>query len=178
MQITAGTGARRAEVLAALSLAIDIGLGQPMEHMLRSCVLAMRLADELGLDRQRRGTVYYATLVAWIGCHADSHEIAALFDDDVRFKAATYTVDMRGLPLMTFLLRQVGSDSPPLRRGVKAAAFLVTGRSTMNDLIRSHCVSASTLANRVGLDDRLSTTLAHIFERWDGAGLPEGKSVV
>ncbi len=35
---------RRAEVLAALSLAIDLGLGQPMEHMLRSALIATRLA--------------------------------------------------------------------------------------------------------------------------------------
>ena len=29
-------GLRRAELLAAISLAIDLSLGQPMEHMLRS----------------------------------------------------------------------------------------------------------------------------------------------
>lgn len=72
-------GPRRAEVLAALSLAIDLGLGQPMEHMLRSALIATRLADRLGLDDEQRGTTYYATLVAWIGCHADSHEPITTF---------------------------------------------------------------------------------------------------
>src|SRR5919201_354948 len=67
-----GTGPRRAELLAALSLAIDLGLGQPMEHMLRSSLLAAGLADRLGLGEQQRGVVFYANLVAWIGCHADS----------------------------------------------------------------------------------------------------------
>lgn len=58
---------RRAEVLAALSVAIDLGLGQPAEHMLRSALIATRLADRLGLDRAQRDTVYHATLVMWIG---------------------------------------------------------------------------------------------------------------
>jgi hypothetical protein len=74
-------------VLAALSLAIDLGLGQPMEHMLRSSLIATSLAQRLGLDERRRGVVYYATLLTWIGCHADSHELAQWFGDDIGFRA-------------------------------------------------------------------------------------------
>jgi hypothetical protein len=88
-----GTGPGRAELLAALSLAIDLGLGQPMEHMLRSSLIATRLADRLGLGEQQRGVVFYANLVAWIGCHADSHEVAGWFGDDVALRADQYRVD-------------------------------------------------------------------------------------
>jgi hypothetical protein len=35
-----GDHVRRVEVLAALSLAIDVGLGQPMDHMLRAAMIA------------------------------------------------------------------------------------------------------------------------------------------
>ena len=65
-------GLRRPELLASLSLAIDVGLGQPMEHMLGSGLIANRLAEAAGLDPAARSSVYYANLVAWIGCHADS----------------------------------------------------------------------------------------------------------
>ena len=34
---------RLAELVAALSIATDLGMGQPMEYVLRSCVLAVRL---------------------------------------------------------------------------------------------------------------------------------------
>ena len=37
-----------AELLGALSLAIDLGFGQPMEHVLRQCRIALRIADHLG----------------------------------------------------------------------------------------------------------------------------------
>ncbi len=39
-----------AELIAVISLGIDLGLGQPMEHVLRQCVIALDLSDRLGLD--------------------------------------------------------------------------------------------------------------------------------
>ncbi|MGW4527244.1 HD domain-containing phosphohydrolase [Amycolatopsis sp. NPDC004378] len=167
-------GPRRAEVLAALSLAIDLGLGQPMEHMLRSAVIATRLAGRLGLDERQRGTTYYATLVAWIGCHADSHELAAWFGDDLAFRAATYRVDWTGLPFLRLLASHAGRDRGPVARGVVAAAFLARARGRMAELIHSHCASAGQLAHRLGLDAAVGTALAGTFERWDGSGLPAG----
>ncbi|MBW0102742.1 LuxR family transcriptional regulator, partial [Pseudonocardia sp. KRD-291] len=73
--------ARRSELLAMLSLSADIGLGQPMEHVARSCLLAVRLAERIGCDAGTVRTVYDVALLAWVGCTADSHETAALFGD-------------------------------------------------------------------------------------------------
>jgi hypothetical protein len=41
---------RLAKLVASLSLATDLGLGQPMEHILRSCTLGLRIAEDVGLD--------------------------------------------------------------------------------------------------------------------------------
>jgi hypothetical protein len=41
---------RLAELVAALSLGVDLGFGQPMEHVLRQCLIALRLAERVGLD--------------------------------------------------------------------------------------------------------------------------------
>jgi hypothetical protein len=46
---------RLAELLAALSLGVDLGFGQPMEHVLRQWVLALRIADKAGLDDDQKG---------------------------------------------------------------------------------------------------------------------------
>jgi len=167
-------GPRRAEVLAALSLAIDLGLGQPMEHMLRSALIATRLADQLELDETQRGTAFYANLVAWIGCHADSHELARWFGDDIAFRADTYQVDWAGLPWLRVLASHVGQDRGPLGRGTRAAAFFVNPRARLSELIHSHCASAARLADRLGLGDAVRDALACAFERWDGSGLPTG----
>ena len=36
---------RLSELLVVLSLGADLGMGQPMEHALRQCVLALRIGD-------------------------------------------------------------------------------------------------------------------------------------
>ncbi|MGW0022587.1 HD domain-containing phosphohydrolase [Rhodococcus sp. NPDC003382] len=169
-----GEGPRRAELVAALSLAIDLGLGQPMEHMLRSALIATRIADRMGLSPEQRAVVYYANLVAWIGCHADSHELARMFGDDIAFRADTYSVDMTGLPFLRLLLSHAGRGLPQAERSLRVAAFLFTARRQMSELIRSHCGSASVLSDRIGLDPQVGAMLTFTFERWDGAGLPAG----
>ncbi len=169
-----GKGLRRAELLAAVSLAIDLGLGQPMEHMLRSSLLAARIAERMGLDAQQRATVYYANLVGWIGCHADSHELSALFGDDIAFRADTYDVDMAGLPFLRLMVNHVGRGMPAWERGIRSAAFVLTARNQVAKLINSHCSSAGVLSDRMGLDPQVSDALTFIFERWDGKGMPNG----
>jgi hypothetical protein len=89
----------RADVLAALSVAIDLGLGQPAEHMLRSALIATRLADRLGLARSQRDCIYYSTLIMWIGCHADSHEYARWFGDDIAVRRSAYWCTGPGCPI-------------------------------------------------------------------------------
>jgi response regulator RpfG family c-di-GMP phosphodiesterase len=64
---------RLAELVSALSLGIDLGFGQPMEHVLRQCLIALRLAEGLGLDEEQRAVVYYTALLINVGCHSDAH---------------------------------------------------------------------------------------------------------
>ena len=68
---------RLAELVAALSLGVDLGFGQPMEHVLRQCLIALRLAERVGLDEDERAVVYYTAMLVTVGCHADAHEQAA-----------------------------------------------------------------------------------------------------
>src|SRR5204863_9706970 len=82
-----GSQVRLAELLAALSLGIDLGFGQSMEHVLRQCRIAMRLAKRLGLDEPTRATVYYTAMLVNVGCHSDAHEQAKWFGDDIALKA-------------------------------------------------------------------------------------------
>ncbi|BCI51680.1 metal-dependent phosphohydrolase [Mycolicibacterium litorale] len=164
----------RAEVLAALSVAIDLGLGQPAEHMLRSALIATRLADRLGLTRAQRDCVYYCTLIMWIGCHADSHEYARWFGDDIAVRRASYLVDWSGLPYQRFLLTNVRHGEPLLQRLRTVTALYADARGHISRLIHSHCTSAALLAGRIGLDGDVQRVLGFTFERFDGGGLPDG----
>jgi hypothetical protein len=88
-----GSPARLSELIAALSLATDLGLGEPMEHVLRSCLISMRLGERMGLTYAELAEVYYVSLLAWVGCMSDSTEMSALFGDDIAWRADAARVD-------------------------------------------------------------------------------------
>jgi hypothetical protein len=73
-----------------------------MEHMIRACLIALRLGEQMGLSEEERGVVYYSGLLAWVGCHTDAYEQAKWLGDDMRAKSdAHYAYDMGAL--LTFL---------------------------------------------------------------------------
>jgi hypothetical protein len=101
---------RLAELLAVLSLGADLGMGQPMEHVLRQSLIALRLAEVLALDESDRGVVYYSSLLAWVGCHVDAYEQAKWFGDDLALKSDARLTDLGSLRADTaFFLRHIGA---------------------------------------------------------------------
>ncbi len=96
----------------------DLGAvgGQPMEHMVRACLVALRLAEQLGLDGSQRTVVYYSGLLAWVGCHTDAYERAKWLGDDLAVKRyAHYGYDLgRVVPTTAFKLQHIGGAGRPL----------------------------------------------------------------
>ena len=124
------THVRLAELVAALSLGIDLGFGQPMEHVLRQCLIALRLAERLGLPEQERVAVYYTALLINVGCHTDAYEQAKWFGDDALLKSdAHYRYDLGNVgPSAAFMLKHVGGSERPLAtRARLGVAFLGAG---------------------------------------------------
>ncbi len=168
------SGLRLADLVAAFSLATDLGLGQPMEHVLRSWVIAGRLGDQLGVQPDDRAALYYTVTLAWVGCVADTPEVATWFGDDIAFRADYYHVDLTGLPMLGFMLRHVGAGSPPLHRVRVAARFAGTGRKAVERGLLSHCLTTARMAERLGLGAEVCDPLQQVFTRWDGKGVPGG----
>lgn len=163
---------RLAELVAALSLAADLGLGLPQEHVLRQTVIAMRLARLAGLDDAARAETFYVSLLAWVGCVADSHELAYWFGDDRRIRADSYGVDKTGAPLMGLMLSHVGSSEPPLRRITLIGRFLLGGYRDAAGGFVTHCRTTGDIADRLRIGASVRAALSQAFERWDGKGVP------
>ena len=71
MVVRAGTDSVRiAELVATLSYAADLGLGQPMAHCMRQTVAAFRLADLAGASDRELEATYYLGLMMNVYCHA------------------------------------------------------------------------------------------------------------
>ena len=170
-----GSRLRLIELTAALSVATDAGTGQPFEHALRTCVLAARCGDALGLAAAEQSTVVYTTLLRFLGCTSDASETAVLAGgDEIAFNAVMAPVvmadDRQALP---HLLRHLGDDLPFGRRLGRVAAALSDPGGKARSL-SSHCEVGARLASRIGLSSEVVRGVAHAYERWDGKGLPAG----
>lgn len=169
------TEVRLTDLLAALSLGIDLGMGHPMEHVLRQTFIALRLADELHLRADERETVYYSSMLAWVGCHVDAYEQAKWFGDDQALKHDARLVDL-GKPAQAsaYLLRHIGAGRPFLGRVRTSAVFLGEGRQVLSAMLENHWRAAQVLIERLGVGRDVRDSVAHTFERWDGKGVPAG----
>ncbi len=104
--------------MAALSLATDLGMGQPLEFALTGCVLATRLGESLGMPTSELRDVYYFGLLRFIGCNSDTHAMAALLGDELSVRSAFAAVDPGNMPQVINLairfMRQAHAGAPPL----------------------------------------------------------------
>lgn len=176
MSEKANDGIRLAELVASLSLGIDLGFGQPMEHILRQCLIALRIAEDMGLGDEERSTVYYTALLTNVGCHSDAHEQAKWFGDDIQLKAGKYTSApfSRKTRLRDAVsgLRMLGSGHPPLHRFRLGLEFVLSGHKDVQDMVLHHAALARNLGEKLSLPEPVLEALAASYERWDGFGWP------
>ena len=175
MDDTQPSGVRLTELLAALSLGTDLGMGHPMEHVLRQSFLALRLAERLGLDASEREVVYYSSLMAWVGCHIDAYEQAKWFGDDRALKHEIRWIDEgKAVEGAAFVVRHLGAGKPWVERARLAAGFVGDGRRVLEDITENHWRTADALMERLDLSPIVRGSVSQTFERWDGKGGPEG----
>ncbi len=163
---------RLAELVAALSLGVDLGFGQPMEHVLRQCLIALRLAEGLGLNEQPRAVVYYTALLINIGCHSDAHEQAKWFGDDIALKSIKYDHEPRSLRMAATGMSFLGSGHAPLHRFRLGLEFALSGHREVDDMVAHHAAIARMMAEQLSLPDEVIATIGAAYERWDGRGWP------
>jgi HD-GYP domain-containing protein (c-di-GMP phosphodiesterase class II) len=163
---------RLAELVATLSLGTDLGLGQPMEHVIRQTLIALRMSEYLGLDDSERVVVYYAGLLAWVGCHTDAYEQARWFGDDIALKAGSFHV---ATPTLGVMLRQLGAGKPLVERGRLGVSFLVAARRGGLVDLWNHWLAADALTTHLGLGEEVRRSLMESFEHWDGNGVGGAK---
>ena len=169
-------GLRLAELIAALSLATDLGMGQPLEQALRTCLIAIALGGRLGLEGEGLSEVYYVALLRFLGCTADAHEWAAMVGgDEIAVRAAIAPV-LGGRPneFAARVMPAVGAAHHPLRRARLVAGMMSVGRSRAREGLVAHCEVGENLAQRLGLPAGVRAGLGAAFEQWNGEGLPGG----
>ncbi|HEX4902437.1 MAG TPA: HD domain-containing phosphohydrolase [Acidimicrobiales bacterium] len=166
------SGVRLCEVLAAISMATDLGLGQPSEHMVRSACLSMRIGERLGLDSAQLATLYDVSLLTYVGCPVYGNEAAMLFGDDIDFRAGTYGVDLGTFSGMGYMIRSAGRGSALPTKLLRKGQFVATGGRGVVEQMANHCSAAGLLAERLKLTPDVRQGVELSYARWDGKGVP------
>ena len=179
MPITAGSPIRLAELMAALSIATDLGMGQPMEYAMTTCIVAVRLGDALKLSDADLRNAYYEALLRYIGCNADTYWLASIIGDELVFRTEVAKVDTADngalMALMLRFMRNTNAGIGALHI-VQAIANGFAQLSQINSsFFPGHCEVAQRLASRMGFESSFVQTVGQIYARWDGKGVPNVK---
>jgi HD-GYP domain-containing protein (c-di-GMP phosphodiesterase class II)/DNA-binding CsgD family transcriptional regulator len=167
---------RLAEIMTAVSVATDLGMGQPLEQALRVCVLATELGRRLGCPPPALSDIYYVALLEHLGCTATASEIATWNGgDDLAFRS--WGILLGHASTGEFLgqfARHVGEGQGLGRRAWLLAGGLAAGNKRFGRLVALQCEAACHLAARLQMSEGVQKGLAHFYERWDGNGTPAG----
>ena len=165
---------RAAEVVAALSIATDLGTGQPLEHALRTAVLAVRLGELAGASAEELADTYYVALLHASGCTSNGHEAAQLFGDDVAHRAAFYLVDPTNpAEVLDFYRSNVGLGRPEEVRAKMIEMAIAEAAPRAREAFATMCEVAQRFAGWFGLGSNIQDALGYVFSRWDGRGFPD-----
>jgi HD-GYP domain-containing protein (c-di-GMP phosphodiesterase class II) len=166
----AGERVRAAEVIAALCLATDLGMGFPFEHGFHSTLIAMRLGDRLGVDPETASQTYYACLLTYAGCTADAEIAAELFGGGAT-KHFVPVMFGSQREMMAGVVRALPDPAraPPVRVAQIARRLPRAARGNKPHLA-ALCEVAQMLTERLGLPAPVQSLFVHLTERWDGKG--------
>jgi HD-GYP domain-containing protein (c-di-GMP phosphodiesterase class II) len=165
---------RTAELVGVLSIATDLGTGQPLEHALRTAALSVRLGELAGASAEELADTYYVALLHASGCTSNGHEAAQLFGDDIVHRAAFYLVDPTNpAEVLEFYRSNVGLGRPPEVRSKLIEAAIAGAAPRAREAFATMCEVAQVFAGWLGLSAEVQAALEYVFARWDGQGFPD-----
>lgn len=172
----AGKELRLSEVVAALSHALDLTEGQPRGHAVRTCLIGMRIAEELALPGEQRSALFYALLLKDAGCSSNASRVHSLFrTEDHGAKRAMKLVDF---PRLThaglFALRTAGAGRGAGERLRATVTLALAGPAAGRELVAIRCERGAEIARMLGFHEATATAIRALDEHWNGRGHPDG----
>jgi HD-GYP domain-containing protein (c-di-GMP phosphodiesterase class II) len=166
---------RLAELLGALSHALDMVEGQPVGHCIRCCWIGMHIGEQLRLDETQMWELYYTLLLKDLGCSSNAARICKLFlTDDLVFKHAAKTVDGSLPQALRFVLAHTGLKAGLAERfRTLIQLFLASGEIT-RELVDTRCNRGAEIARKMRFSEAVAQGIQNLDEHWDGGGLPLG----
>ncbi len=167
-----------AEILSALSFALDLTEGAMPGHALRTCLLGMRLGEALFLPPARMSNLYYSLLLKDVGCNNNLDHLTEILGYEkpafrsLRDQEESKDCDQPGLSMFTLLWNTGGRQRSPIRRAANLLHLGFAQRRKSEDIISLRCDRGARILRKLGLGDGVAESVRGVDERWDGSGFP------
>ncbi|WP_242225175.1 HD-GYP domain-containing protein [Shinella zoogloeoides] len=170
-----GVQIRLAEIIEALSKALDMTEGQPEGHCIRCCYIGMHVGREIGLDDVQLHDLYYTLLLKDLGCSSNAARICELYlADDLNFKRDFKLVDGSLTQVLRFVISHTGMQSGLAERFRSILNILQNGGELSTELIQTRCQRGAEIARQMRFSEGIAQGILGLDEHWNGGGKPNG----
>ena len=140
---------RLADLLGALSHALDLTEGQAEGHCLRCCWIGARIGLEIGLAPEELADLSYTLMLKDLGCSSNAARICELYlADDRAIKSNSKRLDGSLKQALRFVLAHTGLEAGPAARFRAIVRIVRNGGSLTRELIETRCVRGGEIARR------------------------------
>lgn len=168
---------RLAEILGALSRALDLTEGQPPGHCMRSAWIGTQIGRAVGMDEASLNDLFYCLLMKDLGCSSNAARICNLYlADDLSFKHDFKFVDGSLGQVLRFVLSHTGANSSFADRFRSVVNILQNGVQISRELIETRCQRGAEIARQMHFSEAVADGILDLDEHWDGGGKPMGKA--
>jgi putative nucleotidyltransferase with HDIG domain len=169
---------RYSEVVSSLSYALDITEGQPAGHAARSCLIGMRIAEELSLSHDEKCALFYGLLLKDLGCSSNASKVCALFgSDDHQLKCDLKTTNWTNMmDSVGYVMRNVGMGGTLWDKVSRVTTLATKGQTVARELVETRCQRGAKIARQLLLPELTAQAIHSLDEHWDGNGHPDGLS--
>jgi HD-GYP domain-containing protein (c-di-GMP phosphodiesterase class II) len=167
---------RLAELIGALSHALDLTEGQPKGHSIRCCWIGFQMGQAIGFNTEELSDLYYALLLKDLGCSSNAARVCELYlTDDRRFKNDFKKIDGSLPQALRFVVGHTGLDRGLAERFRAIVNILKNGGEVARELIEARCHRGAEIASKMRFSPRVCDAIQNLDEHWDGSGKPAGK---
>jgi putative nucleotidyltransferase with HDIG domain len=166
---------RLAELLSALSFALDMVEGQPAGHCVRCCWIAIHIGREIGLSESQIWDLYYTMLIKDVGCSSNAGRICQIYMiDDITFKRDLMTVNGSLPQVLRFVLSHTGMNAGLAGRFRALLHVFQNGGQIAQELMETRCDRGADIARKMRFSENVVAAIRSFDEHWDGGGRPAG----
>lgn len=168
-------GLKLAELISALSHALDITEGQPEGHCVRCCWIGMHVGRHIGLSDEALWDLYYTLLLKDLGCSSNAARICELYlTDDLDFKRDFKTVGDSLPKVLQFVLKHTGLKAGLAERFRSVLTIMRDGSEIAHELIATRCQRGAEIARLLRFPESVSQGIYSLDEHFNGQGKPDG----